>query len=264
MVIFNELRITEDGSCLIADCQIANASVFSEMYIDKILLVNYNDAVLDDIQSSKHVVIFDGESVRKRRSRVRLYVEDSALTGTSLEYTGFKNGLFYVVVLCTGEMQDSVETLASGTDSAVGIGVVPDWKVFYEKGMQYVSYALSGAHTHKFAKGFEDYILLWNAFKLSISTGDLNSVSKLWAKFLRVPFNLPQNLVAPAGLGPAITDIPPYREFIHHQNPNDDFGPHGHRHHCTGVVRVFYDMDEQTIVFADSEANIVDDSLSIE
>jgi len=192
MIRFNELRITGDGECLVVDCEIEPIGLYSNMYIDEIRLDYYKNVDSSGLPTTKSFCMYkDGDAETTGLRGVRVSMLDSKLPDTQLGVDTFKNGLFYVTVICdvaAGAPAPTVNAamLPCGTDDAVNSQAVIDWRGFYERGMQYISSMYGcGADKCEIPAGFEDFILLWNALKAAIAACDWPLVSKLWDRIMR-------------------------------------------------------------------------------
>jgi len=189
MVRFNELRITEDRSCLIVDCEIEQIGLYSDVYIKTIYLDYYEYVDGSGFPTTKSFVLYDNEDDDTRVKGQRIAMVDTALSRTEFGINSFKDGLFYVTVECAGTLPASVSSLPCGADSMLDTQVVIDWKGFYERGMQYISSMVSGcADKCSMPVGFEEFILLWNALETAIAVCDWPLVAKLWKRILRYSF----------------------------------------------------------------------------
>lgn len=185
MVIFNELRLSEDKSEILVDCFMENLSVYDKMYIDTIYVEYYKNARTDGELSDKAIQIYSNEDkdMEVKAVRAKLSIDKSVIETFGI--TTFENGLFYVVVQCDGTPGTELFTLPCGYDDTKDVGVVLDWKRMYEIGMQYVAEMNRGCNPCGDWSGFDDFILIWNSLKVAIAACDFKMVEKLWNKFLR-------------------------------------------------------------------------------
>lgn len=189
MVIFNELRITEDGNCIIVDCEVENVDVYANMYIQSIYLEYYENASAASMPSSKAYRLYENLDADTTVKGKRLVFSKDLLGLTNMGITDFDGGLFYVIVNCDGELPASASSMPCGYDNTTDIGAILDWRVFYTRGMSWVASIVSGCGEPNFCEnptGFEDFVLLWNALKLALSTCNWDMVTELWKRFLRV------------------------------------------------------------------------------
>lgn len=190
MVIFNELRITEDRSCLIVDCEIESLDVYKDMYISDIRLEYYKNATAASMPSEKAYLLYENTDADTDVKSKRVVFRESDLGLTQFGVTEFRDGLFYVIVRCEGDLPASVINLPCTYDDSTKIGVVLDWKSFYERGMQYVSAMFGACGAKSFCEypaGFEDFVILWNSLKLAIDTCNWDLVNTLWDRILNQP-----------------------------------------------------------------------------
>lgn len=187
MVIFNELRIADDKQSLLVECYIEGLGIYSGMYIKEIYVDYYKNAMTSGVPSDKAIQIYDNTNNQTSVNAVRscLLANDSRVAD-KFGISDFDNGMFYVYVYCDGTLPSSVSTLPCGYDDASDTGVIIDWKKMYEIGMQYVS-TLSSRCFEKCNElpGFENFITVWNALKIAISTCDYSLAEKIWEKFIR-------------------------------------------------------------------------------
>ena len=200
MVIFNDLRITEDRKYLIVDCQIEDADGFDGLYIDKIDLMYYTKVKdfsmiginVDDYAYRMYEKDEDDETEKHRNIRVQVSMYDIKSGPNKQPNFGtntFENGLFYVAVTCAGTPTNPLilEGYGCGADRLTDIGVVLDWYSVYENGMAFASkLAFSCGNTCDDPSGYEQFILHWYGLQLAIATCDWIQVSRLWPKFLRM------------------------------------------------------------------------------
>ena len=190
MITFNELRIGENGSCLVVDVEISGLEIYKNMYIKSVSLDYYGNVVRDkshSLPSAKAYKLYDNSFDDTTVRRKRISMPQAALVMTDFGIEEFDKGLFFVTVVCDGDLPAGVANFACGFDDTVKIGVVVDWKSFYSVGMQYVA-RLANRCADPCLKdpGFEDFILQWNALKLAIDTCNWPMVAELWDKVMRL------------------------------------------------------------------------------
>jgi hypothetical protein len=194
MVTFNELRISDDRSCLIIDFEVERVDVFKNMYVEAVYLDYYKNAnPASGVPGEKAVVVWentnDDTTVKAKRIYYRLKDSDAATMGVH----SFDNGLFYVIVKCAGEPTYQITNMPCGSDNPYRIGAILDWKAFYDRGMNYVNALFNGCNPCPDLTGFEHFAVLWNALKMALATCDWNLVSDLWDKFLLAPADVSIN-----------------------------------------------------------------------
>lgn len=186
MVIFNELRITEDRSCLIVDCEIENVDIYKNMYISSIYLDYYKNASAASMPSSRAMCIYDNTSSNTSIKAQRITLTQNALVSGNMGVNEFKDGLFYVIVNCDGTLPATIGNFPCGYDDTTKIAVILDWKTLYERGMGYLA-SLFGDCGNPCAdtSGFEHLAIIWNALRLAIDTCNWDLVKELWNKLVR-------------------------------------------------------------------------------
>lgn len=201
MVIFNELRITEDGGCIVIDCEIESLDVYKDMYISDIHLEYYKNANPVSMPSDKAYLLYENVNQDTDVKQKRIVFSKAELPLTQFGITDFENGLFYAIVRCDGDLPATVANLPCTYDDTVKIGAIPDWKALYRIGMQYVS-SLFGICSPKnfcdYPAGFEDFIIIWNSLRLAIDTCNWDLVNTLWDRILNQPSTTVATAVVPS------------------------------------------------------------------
>ena len=201
MVLFNDLRISDDGSCLVIDCRVEDIGGYEGMYIDTIHVDYYKNVTDFGIPSDKAIKVYEKPANSNGEVAVRVTVLKSGLPDTfgTKEFLG---GLFFVTVACDGTPRNASVLASSpcGFDNTVDVGVILDWSVIYRNGMAYASKLAYGCGDPcDIPGGFESFILYWNALRLAIETCDWPLVVRLWDKVIGAAGGSSARL--PAGCG---------------------------------------------------------------
>ena len=186
MVTFNELRICEDGSKLIIDCEVDDNELYDGVYIHSIHLEHYKNASIAGMPGSKAVLLYENKYDDRRIRSRHIILERSDIRLVDLDITSFDGELFYVIVNCGGDLNVSAleGQIPCGADNYTDIGAILDWRLFYSRGMGYIASMFDRCGNPCQPTGpFEHYILLWNALKLAIETCDWETVKDLWGMF---------------------------------------------------------------------------------
>ena len=171
MVQFNELRVTD--RYLIIDVSIPNDNYHTDVYLDNIYIDTQDTYVSTGISSkpiykeegiSSRVSSITGEVVKHKHYRLEL--DNTVLSSL--------DNLFFVYVQVTGDYSSDTPC---GMDNITTLGVVTDMKPFYQKGMQYVKELSANCNI---PNNFIDYILRFNALKLSLKTGNYTNAINLF------------------------------------------------------------------------------------
>lgn len=186
MVTFNELRICEEGDRLIVDCEIDDNALYDGMYIQSIYLEHYKNASVASMPGEKAQLIYNNEYSDRRVRSKRIVFDAMDLAVSSLGVSSFDGELFYVIVMCGGDLNVAAidGKLPCGADDTTAIGAILDWRLFYSRGMGYIASMFDKCgNPCQPTDAFEHFILLWNALKLAIETCDWETVKDLWGMF---------------------------------------------------------------------------------
>lgn len=187
MVTFDELKILNDGALLSVVCSVEDLSIYKNMYIKRVSVEYYKNALSSGALSDKSIVVFENAD---RNTDIRSVAASLSYTNsevpTKFGIEDFTNGMFYVVVECDGELPAEVSTMPCGYDSTIDTGIVLDWKAVYDQGIQYIALMnRQCADRCEDVAGFKDYVLLWHSLRLAMYACDRIMIEKLWRKFLR-------------------------------------------------------------------------------
>lgn len=203
MVIFNDLRINDDKDKIFVDCYIGDLSAYDNMYIKSIYIYHYSNASTVDgmpINMEKAYLLFDNRenSDTSVRAVSTIFTIDDTYTVEGFGVNKFDGEIFYVMVLCDGELGDVssyVETAAESID----IGIILDWDKLYQLGMSYVS-SFGPGNICNFPQGYDLFLLFWFGLKMALEIKDYNQIHKLWDKFLRtIAYGSPSALTTGCG-----------------------------------------------------------------
>lgn len=189
MVIFNELRISDDKEKLIVDCYVENLSFYSDMYISSIDLYYYKnaDSTGNPVDCDKVLSVYENKNDDKTVRAVRKCIDIADADVLGLQQPNFDGGLFFVRVECDGDLAPEAYSLPCGMDDVVDIGIIVDWEKLYHGGMQYISRLTDGcADPCEGVPGLENFIILWHSFRIALSVPDYVLIGKLWSRILRL------------------------------------------------------------------------------
>jgi hypothetical protein len=161
-VIFDQLRIADDGRKIYINLHVNKADYFENVYIDSLTIITA-DKVLETsstVPSEDYVYtkIFDGEV-----KEINLVLQPTDFNEKFLK-SNFSSDLFFVYAKVKGTPDICTPCRL---DEEITLGVFFDENVLYQKVMQFTK---SLADNCKLPVGFMDFILLWNAFKASVET----------------------------------------------------------------------------------------------
>ena len=171
-VLFDQLRISDDGKRLYINLHVNNADYFQNIYLDS-LVITTADKVSE---TSPHLPSED-------------YIYKKVFTGNEKEAdlvlqpvdmnekfskSSFSSDLFFVYIKVKGTPDPCTPCRL---DEEITLGVTFDENLLYQKVMQYTK---SLADDCAIPVGLIDFILLWNAFKAAVETEHFVPAVKYW------------------------------------------------------------------------------------
>lgn len=179
MIIFDQLRLSDDAKRLYINVHVNEAEYFNDIYLDQIV-IKTGDKVLEATTPELYSVDSDGNPTdciyvktfegNQKEAALVLTVNDFL----TLKQSDMSKTLFFVYVRCKGTVGACTPC---GLDEMTTVGVTFDEKLLYQRVMDYTK-ALADDCT--IPVGFTDFILLWNAFKAAIRTGHFKPAIKYW------------------------------------------------------------------------------------
>lgn len=189
MVVFNELRITNNGETLLVDCKIKELAVYSNMYIKSVDVYHYKnvDANGDPKLIGKVLTIYDNELDDTAVKNVRICYTYNQPAAQLLGLTHyFRDEILVVKVTCEGTLGADIVNYPCGMDVPVDRGLAVDWYSMYHRGMRQLN-QISDCKGGCGASGnMEQFIITWFSLKLAIQNCDFESIVVLWDRFLRL------------------------------------------------------------------------------
>lgn len=194
MIVFDQLRISNEGDKLFINFHVNFAEYYDDVMLDSVI-VTTADKILESNPTS-----LPQEFIYKKTYSEDLQVDNIVLDKAALDAafnnrnssgepidstkpyatipfdkSTFNEDLFFVYVKCkVGVISGTVPCEA---DNPVTLGIAFNDKTIYQKTMQYTKEI---ADTCNIPGEFIDFILLWNAFKVSVDTGHYNSAISFW------------------------------------------------------------------------------------
>lgn len=189
MIIFDQLRLSDDGKRLYINVHVNEAEYFKDIYLDQIVIKS-GDKVLEATTPELYSVDAEGNPTdvlyvktfegNLKEAALVLTANDCIRTWEKdVEKINFKQAdmqktLFFVYVRCKGTLG---ECTPCGLDEITTVGVTFDEKLLYQRVMNYTKQLADDCNI---PTGFVDFILLWNAFKASIETDHYVPAIKYW------------------------------------------------------------------------------------
>lgn len=177
MLIFDQLRLSDDATRLYINVHVNKADYFKDIYLDNIKIMTADKVSETNPEVPTEDCIFThtfGDNVKE--AALVLTVNDFL----TLKQSDMSRTLFFVYVKCKGIVGDCVPCRL---DELTTLGVTFDEKLLYQRVMDYTK---SFANDCKIPVGFTDFILLWNAFKASIETEHYIPAIKFWNQLFDV------------------------------------------------------------------------------
>lgn len=170
-VIFDQLRISDDGKRMYINAHVNKADYFNDIYIDSIV-IQTADKVSETnpgLPTSDYVYIKKAEENAKELNLVLEASDLSRSWESDPKAIAFNRGdmsktLFFVYVKCKGTPGSCTPCRL---DEETTLGVVFDENMLHQKVMDYTKELVTDCNV---PSAFIDFILLWNAFKASIET----------------------------------------------------------------------------------------------
>ena len=194
MIIFDLLRVSDDGKQLLIDFHVNSSAVYEHIYLDNVTIVT-SDKISETMPecATSEGFIYKKDYPSTEGGYVKsdtLVIDTTTLTAaqinwdptkkepinpdnpyadTSFDKSSFSQDLFFVYVHCVQVgTSECYELLPCHLKSLTTVGVVFDKNVFYQKVMDYTK---TLADTCTIPQGFTDFILLWNGYNAAVNTG---------------------------------------------------------------------------------------------
>ena len=177
MLIFDQLRLSDNATKLYINVHVNKADYFKDIYLDNIKIMTADKVSETNPEVPTEDCIFThtfGDNVKEEA--LVLTVNDFP----TLKQSDMSRTLFFVYVKCKGTVGACVPCRL---DELTTLGVTFDEKLLYQRVMDYTK---SLADDCKIPVGFTDFILLWNAFKASIETEHYIPAIKFWNQLFDV------------------------------------------------------------------------------
>lgn len=171
-VIFDQLRISDDGKRMYINLHVNNAEYFKDIYLDSLTIVTADKVseTSPHVPSQDYVYHQVFEDNQKEADLVLLPVDFNE----SYTKNCFSKDLFFVYVKVNGTPDPCTPCTL---DEEITLGVTFDENLLYQKVMQFTK---GLADKCEIPVGFSDFILLWNAFKSSVETEHYVPAIKYW------------------------------------------------------------------------------------
>lgn len=176
-VIFDQLRISDDGKRMYINAHVNNASYFDNIYIDKITIMT------EDKVSEMAPEMFTDDYIYQQT--IEGNQKELALVFTSSDFnekfakSALTDNLFFVYITCKGTPDPSTPCRL---DELTTLGVTFDETLLYQKIMNQTR---GLANECEVPQELLDMILLWNGFKAAIETEHYIQAIDFWKKLFK-------------------------------------------------------------------------------
>ena len=157
MIVFDELRVTNDAEYLIIDARVRKEDYYKDVYIDKIV-IDTEETYSEGGPSSNHVYSYSPEGDNKS---IRLILNINELQ----HLTSLKNHLLFVYAVAKGTPASNTPC---GLDNINTLGVITYMGDFYNYFMQNIKEV---GQKCSIPQDFINALLKWEALNVSIDSG---------------------------------------------------------------------------------------------
>lgn len=187
MIIFDQLRVSDDGKRLYINAHVNKADYFDNIYIDSVVIMTADKVseTAPGTPTSDYVYKKEAEDNAKE---LNLVLETSDLSRSweadpkaiAFGRADMSNTLFFVYIKCKGTPGACTPCRL---DEETTLGVVFDETILYQRVMDYTKELIEDCNV---PTEFADFILLWNAFKAAIETEHYVAAIKFYNKLFGV------------------------------------------------------------------------------
>lgn len=187
MILFDQLRISDDGQRLYINAHVNKADYFKNRYIDSVVIMTADKVseTAPGTPTSDYIYKKEIEGNVKELDLVLTPLDFTKSWETDPKAMAFNradmsNTLFFVYIKCKGTPG---ECTPCRLDEEITLGVVFDENVLYQRVMDYTKELVADC---SIPTEFTDFILLWNAFKAAIETEHYVAAIKFYNKLFGV------------------------------------------------------------------------------
>ena len=187
MILFDQLRISDDGQRLYINAHVNKADYFKNRYIDSVVIMTADKVseTAPGTPTSDYIYKKEIEGNVKELDLVLTPLDFTKSWETDPKAMAFNradmsNTLFFVYIKCKGTPG---ECTPCRLDEETTLGVVFDENVLYQRVMDYTKELVADC---SIPTEFTDFILLWNTFKAAIETEHYVAAIKFYNKLFGV------------------------------------------------------------------------------
>lgn len=172
MLLFDQLRISDDGKRMYINIHVNFATYFDNIMLDSITICTADQVSETNPNAPSQDYIY------KKVYTEDLQVDNIVLTPQDMNEnftkSSFSSDLFFVYVKCKGTPDQCTPCTL---DEEITLGVTFDENMLYQKVMDYTKELTKDC---TIPQDFTDFILQWNAFKASVETEHYIPAIKFW------------------------------------------------------------------------------------
>lgn len=197
MIIFDQLRIADDGKKMYINAHVNKADYFENVYIESITVITADKVSETAIGSPTEDFIYK-ETFPSGTNELNLVLDKGVLDAAFINYNtekgkvinddkpyakfnfggkNFSGDLFFVYITCN--VDNLSGCVPCGLDEPVTLGVTFDENLLFQKAMGYYK---SLSDDCEVPMGFVDFILQWNAFKAAVETEHYHAAIDLYKR----------------------------------------------------------------------------------
>lgn len=186
MIIFDQLRISDDGKRLYINLHVNNADYFEHVYLDSLTIMTHEkvSGVTDPMSPTEDYIYKKTYEGSQKEEALVLTAEDffkiweTDPKAMRFRYSEMSKTLFFVYVKVKIAIDEGEDfDIPCGLDREITVGVTFDTAMLYQLVMNYTREL---AQDCVVPQGFTDLILLWNAFKSAIETEHYIPAIRFW------------------------------------------------------------------------------------
>lgn len=181
MLIFDQLRISDDGKYMYIDMHVNTSDYFKDIYIQSITITTADKALETSPTEPKEYLYkkeVEEEGVKELSLVLTVsdFIKSWEKNPVAINFTqsDMSKTLFFVYAKCGGVPDVCTPCTL---DNEITLGVVFHEVLLYQRIMDFTKKLLTDCSVNQ---DFIDFILLWNAFKASIETEHYVSAVKFW------------------------------------------------------------------------------------
>ena len=173
MVIFDRLKISDNGKLMMINFHVNGADYFKNIYLESMTIMTANQVSETDplTSTAEYIYKIEFEENTKEYNTV-LQPTDFNENFTK---SNFSSDLFFVYVKCKDA--PIIGCPPCRLDELTTLGVTFDEALLHQKVLGYTNELIQDCQV---PQGFTDFILLWNAFNSAIETEHYIPAIKYW------------------------------------------------------------------------------------